>query len=800
MLLPRKVNMNMANREKYYSLPSYFIIATLILLFFIKRSFVFHYEIIAVSLFLCTVPNLLIKRYSIGIIASFEILFLSLLAFIMGSKGVVAISFIAMVGVAYTAKLMWQNRLEEIKRWPDILGVILLAFLSAHYFWFYGYFSPDFEIEIINGIAHKDELFHMAISNMLINEFVPSTGLHFTPYLPYHYFSHFVFGIVRVLTGLKIYQVYPYALPFLVFPFFIQFLQSFIRNHSTFTGHFLLLPIFLFGVTSIKSGNHPWNYYLISESYLVGIVIIFAFLYSNTIRLNNWTNFVLIFLGFLVKISVGLLLFFAHFFLVFISKLNLKNKTILLTLTFVSAILAYLLTVGGSGGVKKDIIINWFYLHKIGFSKTGYLTFIWGRFYIFFLMAITFWVCKKGKLLKSENFFMPIAIIAFLLGIVAVNVEQPGIYYFVNLSMWISMPFLLIFSIDIINKKPDLGYKRYLFFLVLILFCLNLFSKFNEYLFEYWKYSERRPAISQKGKLFLPYYEALKKAGEFDKKREYVVEIPESETIFWQHHTPLAIPFYIPVISGRPAINGYDVQKIANFSYFGYSSYWDQPPIDLCQNTKYKGVIRIWRDNQGEVVSKPFDCKSSFVKKKRESKFDFIRSKKNGIFPKITNGSFERGLEGWNGPGDCSNSWPGEPVFTIDFSDDATNGQKSLRLTSENHILGVNTRIQQLKKGQFYRLSFDAKRSTGKSAPNIYLGDKYGELRQSMSRKIDVLPNGWRRYTVIFKSRCVDLSLYLYCRSSGEKNTVLYDNLRVEKHAASIWERMIDFFPIAIRR
>ena len=131
----------------------------------------------------------------------------------------------------------------------------------------------------------------------------------------------------------------------------------------------------------------------------------------------------------------------------------------------------------------------------------------------------------------------------------------------------------------------------------------------------------------------------------------------------------------------------------------------------------------------------------------------------------INNGSFERGLEGWNRPSDSSRGWPGEPVFTIDSSDDATDGKKSLLLGSENHLLGISKRIQGLKKKQLYCLSVDAKRLAGTSEPSVYLNPV---VASATSIKIVPLSNGWKRYIISFVPTDESILVALYCKSHGK--------------------------------
>ena len=64
-------------------------------------------------------------------------------------------------------------------------------------------------IGVFKGGFFHDDLFHMSISSMILNSYIPSTGLNATPYLDYHYLTHIISAAVMGATGEKSYDIIP---------------------------------------------------------------------------------------------------------------------------------------------------------------------------------------------------------------------------------------------------------------------------------------------------------------------------------------------------------------------------------------------------------------------------------------------------------------------------------------------------------------------------------------------------------------------------------------------------------------
>jgi len=169
--------------------------------------------------------------------------------------------------------------------------------------------------------------------------------------------------------------------------------------------------------------------------------------------------------------------------------------------------------------------------------------------------------------------------------------------------------------------------------------------------------------------------------------------------------------------------------------------------------------------------------------------------------PLLNNGNFEKGLEGWNGPGDCSAGAAGSAKFSNTFSDesyDGTKGKKSLFLESSNHILGLNTKVSNLQIGKLYVLKIRFKsihsdlngrnpkivtRDSPWFSGMYYFYDNLGELPGMdlpMKEKLNNTAD-WLQMSLIFRARDSSASLYIYCPSDGTyRNSCYFDSVQVE--------------------
>ncbi len=173
--------------------------------------------------------------------------------------------------------------------------LVLSAYYSNHYT------SPLIYEKIINGSwAHRDILYHAAISGIFKTYFFIGTGADgFVPYY-YHVGSHIIVALLSEILETNTLIFYSILWPILLTPIFFQFFiyaciesSKFFSNINKFkkinnNDYILYLFIlFLFGLPLDKS-ILPENYhYLFSQSYSVALMILFFIINLFLIIFNN---------------------------------------------------------------------------------------------------------------------------------------------------------------------------------------------------------------------------------------------------------------------------------------------------------------------------------------------------------------------------------------------------------------------------------------------------------------------------------------------------------------------------------
>lgn len=151
--------------------------------------------------------------------------------------------------------------------------------------------------------------------------------------------------------------------------------------------------------------------------------------------------------------------------------------------------------------------------------------------------------------------------------------------------------------------------------------------------------------------------------------------------------------------------------------------------------------------------------------------------------------SFEDGL--WTSrPFDCNREMSGKPDFSMDISQDASNGSSALRISSRNHNACTNKKFSvDVDPGKIYSLSFDYKNVKGGKMGYYYqLENKEGEVIKKSSEFLDVEDNNWNKLTAIIDSADSSfdsIQVFFYAPSKGNKEVEnLYDNVRLEEYAS----------------
>lgn len=147
------------------------------------------------------------------------------------------------------------------------------------------------------------------------------------------------------------------------------------------------------------------------------------------------------------------------------------------------------------------------------------------------------------------------------------------------------------------------------------------------------------------------------------------------------------------------------------------------------------------------------------------------------------NYSFEEGA--WTRiANDCSNTNMGEPKISMNISDDATDGDKSILLSSENHHACTSKSFNiRMDKAYKYKLSFDYKNLTGGKVQYYY---NLSNSNKNNSYKLEVFAaenHRWNNFQTLLDNGLENfnkIDIFLYAPSDG-KNKVAnaFDNIQL---------------------
>ncbi|MBN1916256.1 hypothetical protein JW796_04745 [Candidatus Dojkabacteria bacterium] len=142
----------------------------------------------------------------------------------------------------------------------------------------------------------------------------------------------------------------------------------------------------------------------------------------------------------------------------------------------------------------------------------------------------------------------------------------------------------------------------------------------------------------------------------------------------------------------------------------------------------------------------------------------------------IQDGSFENGL--WGGASVCGTDSNKEPDVFASFSQDRTEGERSLKLESNSGTACVRNKIENFSKNAVYKVSFDYKNLEGE-APRFCLL-QLGSSRECLPYVELNKAQKWQNYSVhvIPENDASGLVIHFYS-DKGSKN--LFDNVIVEK-------------------
>jgi hypothetical protein len=508
---------------------------------------------------------------------------------------------------------------------PTIIGYFIVTFYDQ------GFHHPLFPEKIITGKAHIDTLFHSAISHIFINYHIPSTGLHGTPYIHYHYGSHILFAGLAGLVNLKPLIFYNLAYPVIFIPLFFKAIFLLIlkfQKHLNINASIVVIlilvafSVFLFNSLSLNSKLQPF----ISESQTVAISFSFfflsdisAFFYPGKLRTDKlllpliyFSITILVLLFF--KVSVGLLFYVLLSYIVF------------RTCTLKSFKFWLFLLINGFG----IYVFYSFFVSDENVSASCYSILIKNFFslrYYIWLLLLCIIVLATNSIIINESFFSRLyylfkakeALYLEILIIVSIAGALPGFVLFslhpTEIFQFVTYQFFLglAIGIPIILKtanESSFDLHRYhnrliiitVIFISFVITIPELLEKKNRMKKEATEIIANLSTSTE--------FNFVQKIAKSDFEKSGVFYIPKDNSIFWtwQKFRPDGVYFIIPAVTGLPQLYSLPDDNEKTFYSFGNYSSVLKPgsPADVKTEAKRLGYKYLYLVNDQleiEIIS-----------------------------------------------------------------------------------------------------------------------------------------------------------------------------------------------------
>lgn len=452
------------------------------------------------------------------------------------------------------------------------------------------YLSRDILPILKNGYFDSDTSFHVAIAESIKNYGYPSTLLHGNPVLNYHVGSHYLLALLSFISTIPIIELFPYQnsfFPLLFITYFLIFISSKVNR-----GLLAILSLFVFVILN----NHEkffWTFDISTPISLFWSMLLIIRLSRK--QSSDLVDYVLLALTFLCKVSVGVYLFGIYG----VYRVIFFKKSILIRFARFSILLGlFMLLFYLTSDDFKRHSLHWEYgsLHKQLLDQEKRDVRIIAFFVLPSLLFFFSLVKKNWQLVTS---CLGIILISYL----AINLsfDNRAHLHFIVGANWITV--FLFSGLRISNVRKTIYY-------IPLYICISIFVLFNS------------PFIKQKMPIVIdmkPQYPQKTNADLYIQKlielrnrdEKFLIQIPEQETDFWNHwahaapsHSRYFMAFWIPMLSGKPAYNGYNSKFMKETSVgwyppgtYGYSSYYND-------STGLKGFRKIIKLSkvEGKIV------------------------------------------------------------------------------------------------------------------------------------------------------------------------------------------------------
>lgn len=530
---------------------------------------------------------------------------LLLLSFIPGGRYLLAIVGLGL-GIEFFRQYLRRARST------DFVAVILPAVACAATIFFNtarNYADPLIDEKIRQFVLHEDTLYHTSISSMWAAFDLPAVGIHGLRQQHYHLFVHFLYSRTSEILNIEPYQVFGYshliAFAPLLFCGYLSLLNEFkFRSQNKWT----LICLVAFGCG--LSGMFGWqtNSFYTSESYQTGLILLAGGL-SVLNRLSTHkaasTTLLLVLIvlmATLAKISVGVILAACAMVALVLGDWPNSRRLAWMGGVIVAAFLGYLasrtLPVPGLD-LKFELNYALKYWHKVKSEDVSVAQVAWHYMttlaYAFVGLPIFIYLAAKRRMDREGLIWFGCLFVSAAIGLAGLNITivSSGAY-FSNVHTYVAMPAIAWLLGHLPQVESFLGafasrnVERIFATLVLAFLVAQSASYLARRLpMDFRRIVYNRAAlVASASDLMSPYLKAFAKI-KLDPERDYMVYIPKVDPYWgftnvrytpWLSSPCARMPYYIPILTGRPALFGLPDRKNCRAWFVGYENY---TPLDF---------------------------------------------------------------------------------------------------------------------------------------------------------------------------------------------------------------------------
>ena len=486
-----------------------------------------------------------------------------------------------------------------------------------------GYAQPFMGVNL-----HKDTLFHMAISSMIKNYGIASTGLYGLVPIQYHTASHAIFSSLSLVTDLSVFDVYAYIYPLVFIPLmltiFLCLAEEVLPSRTMYEwgARAIVLSILLIGldIDFLWRAAFRTTFY-VSESYTVAFILLTGMLSMLFQRKKNTHDsrgffytavmLLLFMLTCFAKISVAFVFLGLLISWMFFGRSEILRNRIMLTVgCFLVFFVAFKMVRGGLVEFELFHFIKT-YVVADSFSRKVLVFFVFHFLFSNILIVTYVFGFKKNKKDQVSLWLICGIVISTIMGAIPgllLSIPGGSASYFSSVSQIMALPFLIILvaiiledirkvlsSVTSFRMEPvfsqvgrmisrimqDMSAAKIITLVFILSYFLFAFIPQCEKILS----SARVLVGSMKKDSTTPYHSPfiaeLQKVSKDSSTKDMMVYIPRDVLGFWKLANCKFVSFILPAFSERSVLRGLPATE-CGAQYYGYSDY----KVDLSERSQ----------------------------------------------------------------------------------------------------------------------------------------------------------------------------------------------------------------------